>query len=161
MSPTEMYYLIALVSVLAIGSVGWLLRSRFGNLVIATHDNEPLARSVGCATGMVKTFAFTYSCFLVGVQGSLQASFVHYIDPTGFSMTESINFVIPNVLGGMGSLVGAMCGVIFFELTPEFLRGFVQAQYIVFGTLLVVVMAFLPGGMSSIGALFKRRAYAS
>jgi branched-chain amino acid transport system permease protein len=157
MSPAEMYYLIATVSVLCVGAVAWLLRSRFGALVIAVHDNERLARSVGCNTAMVKTCAFTLSCFLVGLQGSVQAHFVRYIDPTSFSMVESINFVIPNVIGGMGSLIGTLLGVIFFALVPEFLRGFVQAQYIVFGTLLVLFMAFLPNGLASAGALFRRR----
>ncbi len=53
---------------------------------------------------------------------------------------------------------GEILGVIFFALVPEFLRGFVQAQYIVFGTLLVLFMAFLPNGLASAGALFRRRA---
>ena len=157
MSPAELYYLIAAVSLPCIGAVAWLLRSRFGNLLIAVHDNERLARSVGCNTVMVKTCAFTFSCFLVGLQGSVQAHFVRYIDPTAFSMVESINFVIPNVIGGMGSLSGTLLGVVFVALVPEFLRGFVQAQYIVFGTLLVLFMAFLPNGIASIGALLRSR----
>jgi branched-chain amino acid transport system permease protein len=157
MLPVEMYYLIAAISLPCIAAVAWLLRSRFGNLMIAVHDNERLARSVGCNTMMVKTCAFTLSCFLVGLQGSVQAHFVRYIDPTAFSMVESINFVIPNVIGGMGSLTGTLLGVIFVALVPEFLRGFVQAQYIVFGTLLVLFMAFLPNGLASAGALLRAR----
>jgi branched-chain amino acid transport system permease protein len=158
MSGIEMYYLIAVVSVLCISVVGWLLRSRFGNLLMAVHDNERLARSVGCNTALVKTCAFVLSCFLVGIEGSVQAHFVRYIDPTGFSAVESINFLIPNVIGGMESLAGTLMGVIFFALVPEFLRGFVQAQYIVFGTLLVLFMAFLPGGFASVVSLPRRLA---
>ena len=156
MSPIELYYLIAALSVSCIAIVAWLLQSRFGNLVIAVHDNERLARSVGCNTALVKTCAFTLSCFLIGLQGGMQAHFVRYIDPTSFSMVESINFVIPNVIGGMGSLPGTLLGVIFFALVPEFLRGFVQAQYIVFGTLLVLFMAFLPNGFASTTLLWRR-----
>ena len=53
-----------------------------------------------------------------------------------------------NVIGGMNTLIGPLIGAFFLVLVPELLRGYVQLQHVIFGIVLIVVMAFMPGGMA-------------
>jgi branched-chain amino acid transport system permease protein len=62
-----------------------------------------------------------------------------------------------NVIGGMGTLVGPVLGAAFLVVLPELLRGYVELQQILFGAVLIVVMAFLPSGLAGLGAHLRRR----
>jgi branched-chain amino acid transport system permease protein len=84
---------------------------------------------------------------MAGVAGVLQAHFIRYVGPEGFSVVQSLNLVVMNVIGGMGSLLGALLGTVFMVTLPELLRGYVNWQQIMFGALLFATMAFLPGGI--------------
>jgi branched-chain amino acid transport system permease protein len=84
---------------------------------------------------------------MAGVAGVLQAHFIRYVGPEGFSIVQSLNLVVMNVIGGMGSLLGALLGTVFMVTLPELLRGYVNWQQIMFGALLFATMAFLPGGI--------------
>ena len=55
-----------------------------------------------------------------------------------------------NVIGGMNTLIGPLIGAFFLVLVPELLRGYVQLQHVIFGIVLIVVMAFMPGGMAGL-----------
>jgi branched-chain amino acid transport system permease protein len=94
---------------------------------------------------------------MVGLEGGLLAHYVKYISPSNFSIIESLNFVIMNVIGGMGTLVGPVLGAAFLVVLPELLRGYVELQQILFGAVLIVVMAFLPSGLAGLGAHLRRR----
>jgi len=59
------------------------------------------------------------------------------------------------VIGGMNTLVGPLIGALFLVLTPEFLRGYVQVQQILFGLILIIVMAFLPGGIADLRSALR------
>jgi branched-chain amino acid transport system permease protein len=61
-----------------------------------------------------------------------------------------------NIVGGMYQMAGAVIGVLFFVILPEFLRGYVELQRVIFGVCLVVVMAFLPGGIVQLVARLRQ-----
>ncbi len=146
-SPVAYYYFVLGFAVLCIGFIARLLGSEIGRAVDAMREGERLAECSGVPTLRLKVTLFCLACGIAGIAGALQGFFVRYIDPTSFSIIQSLNFVVMNVVGGMYSLMGPLIGTLFFILLPEFLRGYVDLQRVLFGISLIVVMAFLPGGI--------------
>ncbi len=103
----------------------------------------------------LKVGVFVLGCALVGLQGGLLAFFMHYIDPTTFGMTDSLNLVVMNVLGGMYHVVGPIIGAVFLVALPELLRGYVEIQRILFGVALIVVMASFSPRMAGLAAMLR------
>ena len=153
---TRNFYLLALLmAFLCIGFCGRLLQSELGRTIDSIREDEQLAECSGVPVIRIKVMVFVIACGLAGFAGSLQAHYVHYISPQAFSPVESLNYVIMNVIGGMNTLVGPLIGALFLVLTPELLRGYVQIQQILFGLILIVVMAFLPGGIADLRSALK------
>jgi branched-chain amino acid transport system permease protein len=96
----------------------------------------------------VKVAVFVLATALVGIQGGLTAHHLRYIDPGEFTAVQSLNFVAMNVIGGMKTLLGPIIGATFMATLPELLRGYVELQHIMFGIILIVVMAAMPGGVA-------------
>ena len=81
---------------------------------------------------------------------ALQAHYIRYVGPESYSVVQSLNLVVMNVIGGMASLPGVMLGTVFMVMLPELLRGYVNLQHILFGAILFATMAFNPGGLIEI-----------
>jgi branched-chain amino acid transport system permease protein len=154
-SPTGFYYLVLGFAVLTAIICGRLLISQFGDAVDAIRESESLARSNGVPVFKVKIIVFVIACALVGIQGSLQASFVHYISPLSYSFAESLKLVVINVIGGLNSLWGPILGAIFIVALPELLRGWVDYQWVLYGLALILLMRYLPGGLFEVGDLIR------
>ena len=154
--PVPFYYLALVLAVVIIAFIGRLLTSEIGRTIDSIRESEALARCSGVPVLKTKVAIFMLGCGLAGVAGALQGHFVHYIDPTSFSMDQSLNLVVINVVGGMYTLIGPIVGTLFMVLLPEFLRGYVELQHVFFGIVLVLVMAFFSGGIADIGVLFRR-----
>ena len=145
----RMFYLLALAAaVFSIGICARILSSEVGRFVNAIRDAEQLAECVGVPVIRTKILVFVIACGFAGFAGSLLAHYARYISPPNFGPLESLNLVIMNVIGGMNTLVGPLIGAFFLVLVPELLRGYVQLQHIIFGIVLIVVMAFMPGGIA-------------
>ena len=153
---TAFYYLALAFAVVLIGGMARLLSSEIGRSIDAIREGERLAECSGVPVLRVKVTMFVLGCGIAGIAGALQGHFVRYIDPTSFSMIQSLNLVVINVLGGMYTLVGPLLGTLFLVVMPEMLRGYVELQRVFFGIIIIVVMAFFPGGMANIGVLFGR-----
>ena len=129
---------------------GRILSSEIGRFVNAIRESEQLAECVGVPVIRTKILMFVIACGFAGFAGSLLAHYARYISPPNFGPIESLNLVIMNVIGGMNTLIGPLIGAIFLVLVPELLRGYVQLQHVIFGLVLIVVMAFMPGGMAGL-----------
>ena len=88
---------------------------------------------------------------------ALYANLVRYINPESFNVNMSIMFLAMIVIGGMGSVGGALLGAAFYVIVPEALRGFKDAPGLIFGLSLMLVVILLPGGLTS---LFRMRSKA-
>jgi branched-chain amino acid transport system permease protein len=150
--PVAFFYLVLGVTTAVLAAVGRILGSEIGRAMDAVRQSERLARCSGIPVLRVKVLVFVLSCGLVGLAGVLQSWFVHFIDPASFSVTQSLNLLVINVIGGMNSLPGTLLGAVFLTVLPELLRRYVELQHIIFGVILIVVMAALPGGLAEIGA---------
>jgi branched-chain amino acid transport system permease protein len=146
------YFLVLAIAVTLIAGISRIFNSDIGRAMDAVRQSPRLAQCSGIPVLKVKTSVFTLSCGLVGVAGVLQAWFVHFIDPGSFSATQSLNLLIINVVGGMNNLFGTLLGAVFITILPELLRGYVELQRVIFGIILIVVMAVLPGGLAELGS---------
>lgn len=146
-SPVAFYYLVLGISAACVGLVARILTSQIGRAIDSVREAERVAECSGIPVVRLKVTIFVIACGLVGIEGGLQAYLLRYVDPGGFTIVQSLNFVVMNVIGGMEHLIGAVIGTVFLVAVPEFLRGYVEIQQILFGLILVFVMAAVPGGI--------------
>jgi len=95
-----------------------LLRSPTGRAWVAIRDSEIAAQSMGVNLGAYKTLAFAYSAGLMGVAGALFAHKIGFLAPDIFNVLFSIQFLLMVVVGGLGSLHGAVFGAAFVAMLP-------------------------------------------
>jgi branched-chain amino acid transport system permease protein len=112
------YYLCLFFLVLALWLTRNLLRSPTGRAWIAIRDSEIAAQSMGVNLAIYKSMAFAYSAALMGLAGALFAHKIAYLAPDIFSILLSIQFLLLVIVGGLGSLHGAVFGAIFVALLP-------------------------------------------
>jgi branched-chain amino acid transport system permease protein len=124
-----------------------LLNLGFGNTLTAISEDEIYAQSLGKNVYLAKTVAFTISAMFAAIPGALYAHYISYIDPTSFTVNESIFILSIVIIGGMGNLTGSFLAAAFMVLLPEALR-FVgmpdsiaaNMRQIIYGAVLVLVM---------------------
>ena len=112
------YFLCLGVLVLTIVGTLNLLRSPTGRAWIAIRDSEIAAQSMGVNLAIYKSMAFAYSAALMGLAGALFAHKIAYLAPDIFTILLSIQFLLLVIVGGLGSLHGAVYGAIFVALLP-------------------------------------------
>src|SRR5262249_46674781 len=112
------YFLCLAVLTGGLWLTGNLLRSPTGRAWVAIRDSEIAAQSMGVNLARYKTLAFAYSAALMGVAGALFAHKVGFLAPDIFGVLLSIQFLLMVVVGGLGSLHGAIFGAAFVALLP-------------------------------------------
>ena len=125
-----------------------LVRSRLGRALRAIHTSETAAAVLGVDTERYKIGVFILSAAYAAAAGALYAHYVTFVSPGSFGFHASIQFVTMVVLGGMGSLWGAVAGATFLTVLPELLRAIEDYDILVYGGLLILCMMFLPGGLA-------------
>lgn len=138
-----------------------LLRSSYGRAILSVRENEIAAESMGINISRYKIVAFVISSFFAGIAGGLFAHFQSFIDPNSFVFNKSVEAVIMVVIGGMGSLSGAILGGVIVTLLPELLRVFEQFRMVIFPLILIVLMLVRPMGLfghKEIWELFRKKA---
>ena len=112
------YYLCLVFLVVVLWLTRNLLRSPTGRAWIAIRDSEIAAQSMGVNLAVYKSLAFAYSAALMGLTGALFAHKIAYLAPDIFTILLSIQFLLLVIVGGLGSLHGAVFGAIFVALLP-------------------------------------------
>ena len=133
-----------------------LQNSPFGRIMKAIRTDELSAKALGRNTVRLKTWAFFISAAFAGVAGLIYASYVSYIDPTSFTLDESIFIITALFIGGIGSRVwGPIAGAAVVVILPELLRfvGLPDAvaanlRQIIYGVILIVLMFVQPQGLA-------------
>lgn len=155
----EFYYLCLITMVLVILCVLNLVRSHTGRALVAHRDSEVSALCMGINIDKIKLIAFGISGVIIGIAGALFAHKMTYITPEIFSMLLSIQIVMMVVIGGLGSVHGAVFGAIALGLLPIFIsivRDFLPsavAQNVglmelgIIGVILVLFILFEPNGL--------------
>ena len=152
------YFLILLLTVLSIAIAEWLRRSRFGAHLAAIRENEEAAKALGVNVFVEKVKVMMLSGAVGGIGGCFFAQYFLYIDPTiVFGVDKSVEMLLVSTIGGAGTVYGPLIGAVLLALVSDVTRTLTQIQglsLVLYGALLVVIIAFLPNGLI---ALFKRR----
>jgi len=144
---TKFYYYIWLIVGLTIIGLVNLQRSRIGRAWNCIREDEIAAESTGIDVRSYKLLAFVLGAGLAGVAGNVYATKLMMVSPESFSFMESCMLFCIVLIGGMGSIPGVLIGAAAISLFPEFFRTFAQYRMLIFGTAMVIMMIFRPGGI--------------
>ena len=161
----KFYYLLLAFSVAAVASGRNLFRTRVGRAFIAIRDRDIAAELVGISLFKYKLLAFAISSFYAGVAGSLWGYYTNVITPEHFTIVLSIDYLAMIIVGGLGSIIGTIYGVIFITILPELLTTFSlllkdafgeittllsAIKGLVFGVTIILFLIFEPEGLAEI-----------
>ena len=142
------YYFIELILLaLVILAFVRLNDSRIGRAWVAIREDETAAAAMGVNTVRMKLLAFAMGAFLAGAAGTVNAHVTTQVSPDSYTFLESILLLAAVVLGGMGTIPGALLGSSALFIIPEKLRAFQDKRLLLFGMALVLMMRFRPEGI--------------
>lgn len=154
---TEIWAYLLLVTAL-VWFTAFILRrivdSPFGRILRGVREDEVATAALGKDVNRHKIMVFMVGAFFAGIAGSLYAHYITFIDPSSFTIMESITILLMVVFGGMGSLRGSFVGAAVLVILPELLRflGMPSAieaplRQMIYGLLLVLLMLKRPQGI--------------
>jgi len=149
------YYFVLFCVALAVGLMGFILRSPFGRTMIAIRENQRRARFLGIPVDRHIWIAFTLSCFFMGFAGALYALVNNFADPRGLHYSQSGDFVMMAVMGGMRSFWGPLLGAAVFVVLQDYLSSITLNWMSFVGMLFIAVVLFFPRGL--LGVVRRKR----
>ena len=156
------FYLIWTFSFLCILASLNLVSSRVGRALKAIHGSEVAANTLGVDTDKYKTKVFVLSAMFASLAGSLYAHYMTFISPRSFDFYYSIQVVTMVIAGGMGSVLGSFFGAGLLTVLSEILHVAERYNIIAYGTILTLVLVFLPEGiLVGLYNLYQRRRIAA
>jgi branched-chain amino acid transport system permease protein len=142
--------MLSIVTALCMSSA-WLIRnSRFGRALVALSGSEDAARALGVDVARYKLAAFVVSAVYASLAGSLMVHTVGFVSPEIFGMNMVILGFTMLYIGGIGTITGPLVGAIVINLLPETFRGLKDYQDLVYGTALILLLIYVPGGLASL-----------
>jgi len=143
------YYLCLGVALLTVGTAYVLVHSRLGLGMMAVREEEEAAESLGVSGFRHKLLALTVSAFFAGLAGGAFAYYhVGYYPQLPFGPVWTFDSMMMAYIGGTNTIVGPIIGAVFFVVAKELLAlKLVEIHLTVFGTLFILVVLFLPGGL--------------
>jgi len=155
LSPKWVFFLLVLLFAVLVLLISWrLVASPFGRVLKAIREDEVFAASLGKDVSYYKVLVFVVGAGIAGIAGVLYAHYISFIDPTSFTVMESIFIISIVIIGGAGNLWGSVIGAVVMVALPELLR-FVglpnvvaaNLRQILYGALLVAFMMARPQGL--------------
>ena len=165
---TTFFYLNWVVVVLAMVSISNILDSRIGRAIRSGGRATPMAEAMGVNTTGVGLTIFIFSALLACLSGWLYAHFLHFVNPTAFNLTISIEYFFMAVIGGLSSIWGAIIGAAFYIDSKQWLQTLIPAltgrvghfDVIIFGFVIMFMLHYARQGLApSILGLFGKRAH--
>ncbi len=153
------YFLCLIILIVVLLGLLNLMRGRTGRAFVGVRDSEAAAYTLGIWVGGYKVLAFVISAFVTGLAGALLAHHLQFLTPDGFGLTLSMELVLMVVIGGLGSLRGAIFGAVLIGLLPTLiskvkpaLPASIATQFgletFVFGLILALFVMFEPAGLN-------------
>lgn len=153
-----LYYIAAGVLIAMVAAVGLLMRSRYGELLVAVRDQENRVRFLGYDPAAVKVVAYAVAAAFAAIGGALFAPVVGIISPADVGVVPSIALLVGVAIGGRATLLGPVLGSIAVSWAETSLSEQFPSFWIYFqGALFIVVVAFLPNGLATLGGVLRRR----
>jgi ABC-type branched-subunit amino acid transport system permease subunit len=153
-TPFSFVVLVVSLAVAVFWGLRRLVLAPFGQVLMMIREDEVLAESLGKNVTLVRVSAFAICCGLAGLAGSLYAYYSSYIDPTSFSVMESVFMLTIVIVGGAGNLSGPVVGTVLLVGLPEVIRFIDLPQTVAaglrqvfYGLALVACMIWRPQGL--------------
>lgn len=160
------WFMLLLLAMFALAARN-LARSKVGRAFTAIRDRDIAAGIIGVNLARYKTMAFAISSFYAGCAGALLYTVTGYFDPSSFSLLLSVQYIAMVLIGGAGTISGAIAGAFFITLLPRLTRGLqawvpfistqpnevpnvFQVETILYGTLIILFLIFEPRGLFGI-----------
>jgi ABC-type branched-subunit amino acid transport system permease subunit len=148
LEPDDMYYLSMGLLIVVYFGLRWLLRTRFGRVVVGIRENERRVEFIGFDARLHKLLAFTISGSIAGIAGCLFVNWGNYVSPTSFSMIQSAQVIIWVMVGGVGTLFGPILGSVAISwLTLEVGTQHLVNANLLFGAIMLVFVLLVPRGL--------------
>lgn len=146
-SASGTYMIVAAVTAFAVWVAHRVAHSYHGTALRALREDDQCADAMGVNVPRTKLEVFAVSAFLAGLAGALWAHSTGFVSPTDFRFAESILILAMVVVGGLGSIPGAVLGAVLLALLPEALRFVGDVRQIVVGAVMFAAILFLPRGL--------------
>ena len=179
MKDIHFYYMIMIIAVIMVIGAVKLIKTRVGRAFIAIRDSDIAAEAMGVNLTYYKTLAFAVSAFYTGVAGGLYAFILGFINPESFHLIMSITFLAMVVVGGLGSIMGPICGaalmtyldiklqaiqdisligpaLVTFSQKYMSVAGISNIAVIVYGLIMILIVLFEPLGIFGFWIRTKR-----
>ncbi|MGD9535663.1 MAG: branched-chain amino acid ABC transporter permease [Alphaproteobacteria bacterium] len=144
---SRFYIIVAVFLFIAAFSSWWVARGHIGRALNAIRQDEDLAAARGLDVLRYKQFIFVFAAVFAAISGALYASMQISIDPSSFTIWSSFQQVIYVIIGGAGTLLGPVIGVIFITVLDQVIQDFGKWNQIILGGLIVVTVLFFRGGI--------------
>ena len=172
-SKPSQFYLVLAIAIIAIYAAKNLARTRVGRAFVAIRDNDLAAEVMGINLFSYKLLAFFIGCFFAGIAGALLGHvYYNFITTESFPFTDSVLYIGMIIIGGLGSTVGPIFGVIFIRLLQVMVTNLTPAVQsampflpsgftaglapMLFGIIIIVFLIFEPRGLAHRWELFKK-----
>jgi branched-chain amino acid transport system permease protein len=156
-STTSLYYLNLAGLALVTAIVALVVHSPLGRAMVALREDDLAAEAIGIDTVRTKLLAFTLAGALAGMAGVFYAHNNLFVSYQTFTTDESFILLAMLVIGGLGTLIGPIIGVILMVALPEALRGAALYRYLLYGLVLAVVAPQWPAGLGGMRLWTRRR----
>jgi branched-chain amino acid transport system permease protein len=158
----QAFPVIAALTALVILATMMITTSRFGRAMVAVRESEHVAMASGVDVRKVKVSVFALSALYAGLAGGIYALNHSFVSPTEFGFEGAVLVLSMIVVGGMGSIPGALLGVVLIGLLPVLLQTTLRSlqlwQELVYGMILTLAVMFMPRGVWGAALLAWRRA---
>ena len=143
------YYIVLVMAVATVALCYFISRRKLGYFFLAIREDQETAESIGINTTRYKLAALAISAALTAVAGAFYANYFLFVDPTiVLPLALSVEIVLMAIIGGLGTVAGPVLGAVLLKLSSEVFRSyFEQANLLIYGALLIIVILFMPGGL--------------
>ena len=155
LQPVWAYLILVLIFIFITAlAINRIVDSPFGRILKSIREDEVASLSIGKHVNKYKLIVFIVGAFFAGIAGSLYAHYITFIDPSSFTIMESIAVLLMVVFGGMGSIKGSFIGALILVIFPEMLRFLgmpssiaAPLRQMIYGLLLILLMLKRPQGI--------------
>lgn len=143
------YYIVLIIASATVALCHLISRRKLGYYFMAIREDEETAESIGIDTTRYKLVALAISATLTAIAGAFYANYFMFVDPTiVLPLALSVEIVLMAIIGGLGTVAGPVLGAVLLKLSSEVFRNeFAQANLLIYGALLIIVILFMPDGL--------------